>query len=427
MGRPERVLYPGRSALDNFGYELRRLRKERGYSMARLAGMVYVSADLIQKIEVAERRAGRDMAGRLDEILNAGGALLACWEKVKGERSAESAYARGERARKGAPAIEVLCDAVTNYGLGSRTVPFGCDEAPPLNDLEHSLRMTFGSYQQSRYTDAACRAAILLADAQFAVRECEKSERSQASRILALSYQAAASVLTKADVPDLAWVAAERGLGAAESSGDPAVRGSLARSVAFSLLSSGRLEPAMRLVEEAAEFLRRELRRGEVILSVYGTLFLAGSMAAARFGDSATTAEYLSEAEGAARRLGRDANHLWTAFGPTNVSIHRVNTSVELGDIQAAVDSGLSLDTRSMPAERQVRYLLDVARVHVLRGRHDDSLSALLTADQIAPEQVRQHYLARKVVTGLMEHQASPMSPELRGLVVRTNAIESAR
>lgn len=60
-------------------------------------------------------------------------------------------------------------------------------------------------------------------------------------------------------------------------------------------------------------------------------------MAAARAEDRATTRTFLTEADAAAGRLGRDANHLWTAFGPTNVAIHRVATAGELGDVRVAI------------------------------------------------------------------------------------------
>ncbi len=35
--------------------------------------------------------------------------------------------------------------------------------------------------------------------------------------------------------------------------------------------------------------------------------------------------EHLDEADDAARRLGADGNARWTAFGPTNARLHRVN------------------------------------------------------------------------------------------------------
>ncbi len=85
MSRVERVLHPERSALDGFGYELRRLRKARGYSIARLATLLYVSADLIQKIETARRRPSREIAERLDVALGTEDVFLGLWEKFNEE------------------------------------------------------------------------------------------------------------------------------------------------------------------------------------------------------------------------------------------------------------------------------------------------------------------------------------------------------
>jgi hypothetical protein len=199
-----------------------------------------------------------------------------------------------------------------------------------------------------------------------------------------------------------------------------AVRGSLIRCVAFTLHSAGRFEPAMRLVESGTDYLNGEIRgRDPASVSVYGTLFLVGVMAAARSGDRPRTAYYLQEANEAARRLGRDANHLWTAFGPTNVAIHRVNAAVELGEVSAVLGSGLSVDTRAVPTERRVRYLLDVARVHDMTGKRDHALGTILTAEQMAPDQVRQHYLSRKLVASLVRSAVGKPGTELDGLARR--------
>jgi hypothetical protein len=316
----------------------------------------------------------------------------------------------GEPALRPSPAIRDLCAVLTDYGLSPPEVSsVRPGRAPTCEELERDVRFTFAAYQRSRFTVAACKVSVLLADAQHAVRECKDKDHARPLKMLALSYQAAASVLTKAGEPDAAWIAAERGLNAAEAAGSPAVRGSLIRSVAFALLSTGRLEPAMRLVDSGADYLHAEIAGNDAVLSVYGTLLLVGAMAAARFGDGPRTADYLREAHAAAQRLGEDANHLWTAFGPTNVAIHRVNTAVELGDIQAVLNSGLSLKTDSVPAERRARYLLDVARVHTMTGNRDDALTAMLSAERIAPEQVRQHYLSRSIVTALT--QSAPGKP----------------
>jgi tetratricopeptide (TPR) repeat protein len=338
---------------------------------------------------------------------------------------AETAAIGSISRQQASPSTIELCTVLTDYGfgLGQFSSP-RLDRISSLADLERDLGIAFSAYQQSRFAAAASRASTLLADAQLALRECDETARARHLKVLALSYQVAASVLTKVGQPYIGWIAAERGLNAAEASGVPAVRGSLIRSVAFSLHSTGRLESAMRLVESATDYLERELTADAAILSVYGTLFLVGSMAAARFGDRHRTHYYLREADRAAVRLGKDGNHLWTAFGPTNVAIHRVNTAVELDDIQTVLDSGLSLDTSAVPVERRVRHLLDVARAYSLTGDREHAVAALLTAERLAPEHVRQHYLTGKVIVLLVKGAAGRPSVELDKLAERVNVRE---
>jgi hypothetical protein len=169
---------------------------------------------------------------------------------------------------------------------------------------------------------------------------------------------------------------------------------------------------AVALTEHAAAHLQPELQRpSPAFLSVYGTLFLAGAMAASRANDVATTAAFLTEADDAARRLGGDANHMWTAFGPTNVAIHRVATAAELGNVQVALDLGPRVDTAAMPMERRVRHALEVARAYSARNRTDKALATLLNAERMAPEQVRHHFLSRQLVLSwIRQHRGRPTS-----------------
>jgi transcriptional regulator with XRE-family HTH domain len=325
------------------------------------------------------------------------------------------------------PSIAELSAVITDYDF--RPGQWGSvhhDDVPSLGDLERDLEVAFCAYQQARFATAASRVSMLLADAQLAARECRTSDRARALTVLALAYQAAAAVLTKAGGSDIAWIAAERGLNAAESATNPSVRGSLIRSVAFALLSTGRCDAAMRVVEAGADYMRGEISRNDTALSVYGTLLLVGSLAAARFGDGSETADYLRESGAAAQRLGRDANHLWTAFGPTNIAIHRVNTAVELGDIQTVLDADPLLDISAVPAERRARYFLDIARAQSLAGNQADALGTMLTAERIAPEQVRQHYLGRQVVMTLIRSTRAKPSVELEKLARRVRVREVA-
>src|SRR5262249_58407325 len=99
----------------------------------------------------------------------------------------------------------------------------------------------------------------------------------------------------------VAWIAAERGVTVAQNSGSPVVLGCLCRSVAQTLLATGRSRPAVELVNRAADVLGGELGRADgPMLSVYGTLFLTGAMAASRAEDRSTTRVLLQEAQEAA-------------------------------------------------------------------------------------------------------------------------------
>lgn len=324
------------------------------------------------------------------------------------------------------PAIAELCTVLTDPTTClDRFASVQHDEAPSIGKLTSDLNLAFTAYQQARFTTAATRTSTLLADAWLASRDCDHADRAEVFSVLALSHQVAASVLVKAGESDIAWIAAERGMDAARATDNPAVKGSLIRSIAFSLLATGRLEPAMRLVDSGAIDLQDHIGGDDTRLSVYGTLLLVGSLAAARFGDRYKAADYLNEADDAARRLGRDANHLWTAFGPTNVAIHRVNAAAELGDIQTVLDTGLALNTDAVLVERRARYLLDVARAHSIVGDRDNAMSTMLAAERIAPEQVRQHHLSKRVVMTLVRNTVGKPSVDLDKLAERVNVLGS--
>ncbi|WP_428962247.1 helix-turn-helix domain-containing protein [Micromonospora fluostatini] len=75
MGQRPAELRPYASACHFLGAELRCWRQQRGLSLARLAALVYVSPDLLGKIEKAERTASLNVLARCDEVLGTGGAL----------------------------------------------------------------------------------------------------------------------------------------------------------------------------------------------------------------------------------------------------------------------------------------------------------------------------------------------------------------
>ncbi|MFE2755005.1 helix-turn-helix domain-containing protein [Actinosynnema sp. NPDC059335] len=385
-------------------------RRRRGVPQEVLAGRVGRTTDWLSKVE--NNRIDLD---RLSVIRNVADALDISVGDLIGEPTLLDWNSEG-----GMRTVPALRATLMDYRQLSPLLATPSCDAEPINldDLRREVEAVFDAYQASRYGFVAGRVPLLLADAVQAVQ----THGAQAHRLRALSYQAATSLLTKLGESDLAWIATERGLAAAQQTGDPVILGSLLRSVVHALLSTGRYAPAVQLTEAAAGVLHPELPRGNrTMLSIYGSLFLAGSIAAARTNDRQRTHDFLREAHGMAQRLGADANHMWTAFDPTNVKIHRVATAMELGDVQVAVDLGPTIDTSGLPIERQVRHSLEVARALSAWNKTDQALAVVLDAEQRAREQVRHHYLSRQLVLTWMRRQRTKPSHALASLAQRLN------
>jgi NAD(P)-dependent dehydrogenase (short-subunit alcohol dehydrogenase family) len=102
-------------------------------------------------------------------------------------------------------------------------------------------------------------------------------------------------------------------------------------------------------------------------LSVYGTLLEVAAYTAAVDGNRHAAAEYIGEAAAAAR-LGSDANHRFTAFGPSGVILYQVSVAQVLGDSGTAIDVLVNNAGRShvgAPEETTDAELRDLFEVHV--------------------------------------------------------------
>ena len=253
--------------------------------------------------------------------------------------------------------------------------------------------------------------ALLIHDCLTASRVYDSDDGRRASALTAYAHHVATLFLTKLGETDLAWIAASRGLAAANASESYVVIGSLSRAAAHALTSNGEFPQARDLASAAALYLEPHLVRPTPrLLSVYGSLHLMCALAAARDDDRQAASTPINEATDSADRLGSDGNHIWTAFGPTNVKIHQTCLAVEFGDVQRAIKIGPALDTRSLPIERQVRHSIEVARAYARWNRIDQAMDTLLSAEQIAPDQVRYHRLSRMIVRDIVSRARPPKS-----------------
>lgn len=137
-------------------------------------------------------------------------------------------------------------------------------------------------------------------------------------------------------------------------------------------------------------------------LSMYGTLLSVAAYTAAVDGDRSAAHDLIGEAAAAATRLGGDANHRFTAFGPTNVALYRLSIAQVLGDNGAAVEHARTVRTAAITTpERRGRYWIDLARAYHQWGKHPQCYQALIAAERAAPADVRYRPPVHRMVTDL--------------------------
>ena len=345
-------------------------RRRRGYTQRVLANLVSRSEDWLSKIERNER----DIR-RLDVLME-----------------------DPQPSNDDVPAVRA---ALMSHRRLSQKL-FGTAVAGEVNPTQVAKLSEFAwqDYQAGRLGRVIASLPGLIRSAQ-ALHDTDPS--SENLQISARIHHLAATALSKIGEADLAWIAAERAMAAAETSGDPLSLASASRAGTHALLAVGRYTDAVQLGQTAADCLEVETRHSSdpVALSLIGMLRLRTAVATARHYDRPQTMDFLERAEHAATTLGRDANYWQTSFGPTNVQLHRVSTSLDLEDVQEVIDHGPMIDTDEIPVERTVSHKIDLARANAYAARDEDSLAYLLDAETQAPELVRHNAAVRETVKAL--------------------------
>jgi hypothetical protein len=211
---------------------------------------------------------------------------------------------------------------------------------------------------------------------------------------------------------------------AARSSGDPLLVASVTRNLVSLCRGAKRYDRAQSLALAAADNLNLSSPQPDPThVSLYGMLLCNAGYAAAQAGDRSRATELLDLADRAAELLGGDRNEHWTAFGPANVTLHRISASYALGDSGTAIEHArrIAPGTLHLP-ERQSRYWIDVARAYDQWGKPDSCLRAITIAESLAPQEIRSRPVVRKLVLRLLSSPSSRSTTELNALASRVGA-----
>jgi transcriptional regulator with XRE-family HTH domain len=320
-------------------------RRRRGLSQLTLANMIGRSEAWLSQVERGIRH-----VDRLSVIIRLAQVLKVSVEDLIGQPL--SLAPNGGMEYRAIPALRA---ALTDYQVIPATFGIATRDDGPVRDWRHLQRNADQAnrlYQAAHYEEAGLLLSRLIGETQRAARELSDGARRNAFGVLAQTYHVTAKTLTKVSETELAWIAAERAIPAAEQADFPLLMAASAYHLGHVFLRAGRLDQAIGVTMGAARALEPGLAAATPEhLSAWGALHLTALIAVARQDDPGAVRQLLGEARTTAERLGQDRNDFWTAFGPTNVALHEVSTAVELGD---AGRSCARARRSTLPASRRV-------------------------------------------------------------------------
>ncbi len=404
--RREALGYTQEMVTQRLGVELSTVgRWERG----RLTPQPWRRPDLAEVLQVS--------LGDLDALLNPPGPQAQA-QAVVGESLASR---RGVMVDAAVLAGAVVADRVV--GRQDWHLPVGevevSDRVPALSGAAAVVAGVHRAYQAARYGEVARLLPAVSGVVNVLVAEAPAPQRREALGLQTSVCIATAKLATKSGDAAGGWAAAERARVAAVAADDAFGRAGAAYQMACALLCAGRGEQAEHLAVRCAGDVRGA---DPLALTWRGALTLISAIIAARRGDPAEAGRRLDHAEDLARRLGADANIGWSAFGPTNVLIHRVSAAIALGDPHAALATAQRIDLTAMPAGlcgRQAQVHLDSARAHAQLGEDPEAVIHLLETERVAPHLLRTHPPARTLIQDLLVRQRRRAVPGLRALGLR--------
>ena len=292
--------------------------------------------------------------------------------------------------------------------------------------LSNAVNSAHTAYQSARYGDVLEQLPGLIRGAEHHAYADPHRQRIRAYQALAGAYLVASKLATKGGDGTLAWIAADRAATAAAQLEEPshALRALAAYQAACALARiAGRADDAQAVVANALDSLAsRHTQRNRAVHSVQGALLLQGSMIAAQNGEEREATTLLDAAARLASALSNDQNELWTAFGPTNVEIHRVAIAVTLQQPTAAIRAGEHLDTDQLPVvlvSRRAQVHIDLAAAYTQVGSDPSAVLHLLEAERIAPQTLTHNADAQTAIRMLLRRERRTRTPGLRSLARR--------
>ncbi|MEX3100137.1 MULTISPECIES: helix-turn-helix transcriptional regulator [unclassified Streptomyces] len=395
-----------------FGQRVQIARERRGMSRPQLAAFLDISPHTLKKIENGQQQApGLDMVLRIAEALR-----VRNLADLTGLPGADVDLFAGP----GHPRLAAVKAAIDELAIGGDVVP------PPVPHLEARLHAAW----KARHAAENHREVIgrllpdLIRDGQALARHADSgNERRRAQALLAETYSLSQFFIAYQPDVSLLWRVAERGMVAAQDSGDVHAIG-----VAAWLLAQAHRDTGPRHYDAADVVNRAAIRlleprltdASDDVLAIAGALEFELGYTASRRRDNGTAWQHWDKARKMADRLPVDYFHPITSFSRAIMGAHAVTVAVELHQGGESVRQAAKADKaviRSKP--RRARHRIEEARGYQLDNQPDVAIATLEKAAEAAPDTIRYNGYAKRIILEEVESKQANRRRRASELAVR--------
>lgn len=383
------------------GQRIAQLRMRRGMTQQVLADRLGRSKSWVEKVERGTRRLDRlSVIEAVAEVLGVAPEVL-LGRKVRRGPIPEDVGASVDRVR----ATLACYDTFQPGGDGRRR------DLPSTPELARRVGHAWEAYRHAHHPEVLRMLPDLLRDARHlhhATAPPEAEASDTAADLLVRVYRLAAQVLVKLGEANLAWLAADRAM--AVAAGDLRRTAAAAIALAQALRALHRGQLALAAAVAAAHRLAPPPSPTPAPrdLALVGTLLIEAALAASSYGDAYAATDFVEYAARLAKiftdQSEPDGDEV--GFGPVAVDLARARIAADLGEHRRAITAHQRVtDTdgwRKLPAEHRAAHLIDVSRAHLNLGNAGSAGHALVTADRIAPAEVRIRPVAHAALTAVL-------------------------
>ncbi|GGK62705.1 transcriptional regulator [Planomonospora parontospora subsp. parontospora] len=390
------------------GQRIARARHRKGWDQATLAEKIGRSVSWLSKVENGRLPLDRmSVVGQLAEAL---GVEMA-------ELTGQPYRHDTEDLDSGHSAVPGLRLALQQATMPGGAALLGNREPRGLDELEANVRLAEQLRQDAKFTALGEVLPSIITDLLL-ITSGSTADKDRAEALMLRACHMARVSSNLLGHHDLGWTAVQRELVAAQQVGAPELVAAASWDLCGVWLHEAALDPAKNAALSALDQLDPHMGTGDdTIRALWGALHLRAAVAYSRLWNQSEAEHHLGEARQIAERLPANGNVFQTQFNRVNTTIHAVEVSMELGRPRDVITRAEQVEIAQIASsERQAHYWTCTAAGYHMNRKDNEAVEALLRADRVAPQHVRNRPLVRNIVRDLRDSGKHLRQREVAGL-----------